>query len=144
MRNILLVAAMLASIPTPALADIVVINGGPGAVTDFHMLVLRPGFGPPDSVPWGAGTSGADRSWNWAGAAIAAGGKLTIKDLRLVDGDRLGNNTILEMWWTRGGTRVGNEITLADVPEPATWAMLVAGFGMVGLAARRRRVTAAA
>lgn len=25
------------------------------------------------------------------------------------------------------------------VPEPATWAMLIAGFGMVGLAARRRR-----
>ncbi len=25
------------------------------------------------------------------------------------------------------------------VPEPATWAMLIAGFGLVGLAARRRR-----
>jgi hypothetical protein len=25
------------------------------------------------------------------------------------------------------------------IPEPATWAMLIAGFGMVGLAARRRR-----
>ena len=25
------------------------------------------------------------------------------------------------------------------VPEPATWAMLISGFGMVGLAARRRR-----
>jgi type IV pilus assembly protein PilY1 len=28
------------------------------------------------------------------------------------------------------------------VPEPATWAMLIAGFGMVGVAARRRRQTA--
>jgi hypothetical protein len=28
---------------------------------------------------------------------------------------------------------------LAGVPEPATWAMLIAGFGMVGFAARRRR-----
>lgn len=26
-----------------------------------------------------------------------------------------------------------------DVPEPATWAMLLTGFGMVGFAARRRR-----
>ena len=25
------------------------------------------------------------------------------------------------------------------VPEPATWALLIAGFGMVGVAARRRR-----
>ncbi|WP_309604050.1 PEPxxWA-CTERM sorting domain-containing protein [Phenylobacterium sp.] len=29
-------------------------------------------------------------------------------------------------------------------PEPATWAMLVTGFGLVGLAARRRRVAAPA
>lgn len=28
---------------------------------------------------------------------------------------------------------------VAGVPEPATWAMLIAGFGMVGFAARRRR-----
>jgi hypothetical protein len=30
----------------------------------------------------------------------------------------------------------------AAVPEPATWAMLIAGFGLVGAAARRRRPTA--
>ena len=30
------------------------------------------------------------------------------------------------------------------VPEPSAWAMLLAGFGMVGFAARRRRMTAAA
>ncbi len=28
---------------------------------------------------------------------------------------------------------------VAGVPEPATWAMLIAGFGMVGFAARRRK-----
>lgn len=32
----------------------------------------------------------------------------------------------------------------AAIPEPATWAMLLAGFGMVGLVARRRKVTVAA
>ncbi len=32
----------------------------------------------------------------------------------------------------------------AMVPEPATWAMLIAGFGLVGAAARRRRRYAAA
>lgn len=30
------------------------------------------------------------------------------------------------------------------VPEPATWAMLIAGFGIVGVAARRRRAAACA
>lgn len=33
---------------------------------------------------------------------------------------------------------------VGGVPEPATWAMLLAGFGAVGMAARRRRVTVAA
>ena len=33
---------------------------------------------------------------------------------------------------------------IADlVPEPATWAMMIAGFGMVGMAARRRRLRTA-
>ena len=32
-----------------------------------------------------------------------------------------------------------DDIAAAGVPEPATWAMMLAGFGMVGFAARRRR-----
>lgn len=35
-------------------------------------------------------------------------------------------------------------ITVAGIPEPANWAMLIAGFGLVGAMARRRRVVAAA
>jgi hypothetical protein len=30
------------------------------------------------------------------------------------------------------------------VPEPASWAMLIAGFGLVGAAQRRRKAVAAA
>ena len=36
----------------------------------------------------------------------------------------------------------GVQVTLVPVPEPATWAMMVAGFGLVGFALRSRRVTA--
>ncbi len=33
-----------------------------------------------------------------------------------------------------------NQLTyLAVVPEPATWGMMIGGFGLVGFAARRRR-----
>jgi hypothetical protein len=35
-------------------------------------------------------------------------------------------------------------INLGAVPEPSSWAMLIAGFGLVGAAARRRRVATAA
>ena len=36
----------------------------------------------------------------------------------------------------------GLTIGAAGVPEPTSWAMLIAGFGLVGAAARRRRVVA--
>ena len=37
----------------------------------------------------------------------------------------------------------GNFTLLAAVPEPATWAMMIAGFGMVGVGMRRRKVAKA-
>ncbi len=36
------------------------------------------------------------------------------------------------------------ELVSAAVPEPATWAMMIAGFGMAGAAIRRRRATTVA
>lgn len=33
----------------------------------------------------------------------------------------------------------GISLSIAAVPEPASWALLIAGFGMIGFAARRRR-----
>jgi hypothetical protein len=48
----------------------------------------------------------------------------------------------------RGRPRLGaSTLTITTggpVPEPATWAMLIAGFGLVGAAARRRRQGAVA
>jgi hypothetical protein len=34
-------------------------------------------------------------------------------------------------------------VTITAVPEPATWAMMISGFGLAGAALRRRRATAA-
>lgn len=36
---------------------------------------------------------------------------------------------------------IDNLATITAVPEPGTWAMLIAGFGLIGLAARRRNQT---
>jgi len=38
----------------------------------------------------------------------------------------------------------GYRLTISNAPEPASWAMLIAGFGLVGAAARRRRKLLAA
>lgn len=43
---------------------------------------------------------------------------------------------------SRGGTFSGTlTFSADDVPEVATWSMMLAGFGMVGAAMRRRKVT---
>jgi streptogramin lyase len=42
-----------------------------------------------------------------------------------------------------GAAGRGEVLTISFVPEPASWAMLIAGFGLVGMAARRRRTVVA-
>ncbi|MFZ4690297.1 MAG: PEPxxWA-CTERM sorting domain-containing protein [Polymorphobacter sp.] len=51
------------------------------------------------------------------------------------------DNHTVGRWSRMSGTIIGGNM---DVPEPATWAMLVTGFGLVGFSARRRRNTAIA
>ena len=46
------------------------------------------------------------------------------------------NERNVETWLVRGGN--------AAIPEPASWAMLIAGFGLIGAAMRRRKVAIAA
>ena len=38
-----------------------------------------------------------------------------------------------------GSVPYGFDFELASVPEASTWAMMLAGFGLLGLAIRRRR-----
>lgn len=53
----------------------------------------------------------------------------------------------LVYWDSNNGDNFGNitfDITATAVPEPATWAMMVGAFGLVGFAMRRRARAAAA
>lgn len=46
-------------------------------------------------------------------------------------------------WSPRGSDRtLRTWMSTSAIPEPATWAFMIAGFGMVGMAARRRPVVA--
>ena len=59
----------------------------------------------------------------------------THRDVGVHHGDiRLGPNGSVTV-----GVNVANQPTFAEpVPEPATWAMMLLGFGLVGYASRRR------
>jgi len=60
---------------------------------------------------------------------------------RAITGRALGAN-LDELTFTQvvnGSQDLTFSATIAAVPEPATWAMMIAGFGVVGAAARRRR-----
>ena len=45
-------------------------------------------------------------------------------------------------WGPKGGSFGGQlDFTVAAVPEPATWSLMIGGFGLLGAAMRRRRVS---
>ena len=87
-------------------------------------------------------TSGSPSLYN----GTALGGSL---DAMLGATFLAGSNTLT---FTYSGTAQGlgdeawglDRVTAGAVPEPATWAMLITGFGMVGFAARRRSAAIAA
>jgi hypothetical protein len=56
-------------------------------------------------------------------------------------GPAWGTGTLELFYWdSNPGDNIGSvSANVALVPEPASWALLIAGFGLVGAAARRRR-----
>lgn len=95
----------------------------------------------PDSViefmlPWTVFTTDA---FGLNQPLVAPGGALQLRtsqsfNYSAVTGDGLQGDTTL---------RFGSVLApAADVPEPATWAMFISGFGLIGAAMRRNRRTA--
>ena len=63
-------------------------------------------------------------------------------NFNFTDGDSY-NKIVFSNSGTDGFESDNHTIGINAVPEPATWAMLILGFGLVGVAARRRRITSA-
>jgi hypothetical protein len=84
------------------------------------------------------------------GSASAADGQVLIKLWEgIAPGDFSFSGSIVQSWTVGqrpGGSALATQLKLLAlpplpvIPEPGTWAMLIAGFGMVGSALRRRRV----
>jgi hypothetical protein len=79
---------------------------------------------------------------------VASGAATALNDFYLHSVNNWGGNGLTVSGTVRiaGGRGSANEIFFTHgsfVPEPASWAMLITGFGLVGAAARRRRAVAA-
>ena len=75
----------------------------------------------------------------WAFTASNLGGSLILRSVPHADVASINGNIVIGRavgdWSTGGGPAV-----TASVPEPASWAMMVGGFGMLGAAMRLRKV----
>ena len=70
----------------------------------------------------------------FTGNGICGGGSNRISITTNTFGDGIPQSGLVQIGTAAGGA----------VPEPASWAMLIAGFGLVGAVARRRRTAVAA
>lgn len=66
-----------------------------------------------------------------------------VTDLAYISGVPLaaGSHTLTVQGFAYGAASYGGNITISPVPEPATWAMMIAGIAAVGFAMRRRNQT---
>jgi hypothetical protein len=139
--------------PTAAVTNI-----GIGTRVNSHLIFLD---APTDIVPnsidpiTGAGTvtfSGRILGYRWGQATMAATNStlgarsVTYGILRPLEtlNDRLSfSGRTLTYSFASPASTADFVRVITDVPEPSTWAMLISGFAMVGLALRGRRRTAA-
>ena len=101
---------------------------------------------------------GSPDDYNQIRFNFAGGGSETLSGVQLAAGAFGGAQSVgRRMTYDFGGQKVtsvefmssGNSFefdniaTTSAVPEPATWAMMITGFGLAGAAMRRRRATLA-
>lgn len=78
---------------------------------------------------------------SWAGTILAPDANVTL-NWGGIFGSLYANNVTSTSEFYMAGFKGGSEPSdpgVPAVPEPATWAMMILGFGVVGMAARRRR-----
>ena len=124
------------------MTPLVSISGQPGTGSAYLFkslaapIVLAPGTY--QLASWGYG--GTDANYNNGGP----GGPInfdTFGGALAATGTRFSMNAGgLATMTDVGATRYGaGSFIAAQVPEPANWALMIAGFGMLGAASRRRR-----
>ncbi len=109
-------------------------SSNPNAGTYVNTNVAGQAFGPLGVTLGGANNVGFDISGGTGAAFFNVGS--TLYSLNLTTGAATSIGAL------GAGSLVG--ISAGAVPEPASWAMMIAGFGLVGASMRRRAVNAVA
>ncbi|HLZ75607.1 PEPxxWA-CTERM sorting domain-containing protein [Phenylobacterium sp.] len=101
------------------------------------------------SIDWVTGTRTwtlADLDPSSAGADFTGGGLLDFSMDFTAPGNYVDSNNTAQIYDGTGGIACNNCVTVTNnpgggpgVPEPAGWALMIAGFGLAGAALRRRR-----
>jgi hypothetical protein len=132
------------------------VSGNPRAGTPADIFNFALGFTDPENIAVFTLISGFQGSYGSTGPGISTMGTYTESLVR----NRPFVNYALSFIPTSAGSLlltfggagpndsagpiIDNILVDSAVPEPASWLMLIAGFGMVGVAARRRRSSVAA
>lgn len=132
------------------------VSGNPRAGTPADIFNFALGFTDPENIAEFTLISGFQGSYGSIGPGITSMGTYTESLIR----NRPFVNYMLSFVPTSAGSLlltfggagpndsagpiIDNILVDSTVPEPSSWLMLLAGFGMVGIAARRRRSSVAA
>jgi hypothetical protein len=120
-----------------------------GVVTDFTRTALGPqqGFGDPEyriSFSFGEAINLESGTRYWLGLRYGDGtpGSGGLLWSNVGDNDSLQGAEFRDGAWIASFSEASFSLEsgVAVVPEPASWAMLLAGFGLMGVGLRRRRI----
>lgn len=106
------------------------------------------GIGPDVSIlfaPSGATESAVNNGFNLGGTATVSVPVMLLAGTNTLTFAYAGvDQSLGDEAWGLSNVRVTGNAAVGGVPEPATWALLVGGFGLVGAAARRRNAVVTA
>lgn len=134
----------------PAFYDAVIVNVAGSKITLPGSINFNAASGLGSKVIWNfyEATSVNFGSKNWYGSVLAPNAELKFNNFiegSVVARDLVQNGEVRLGNFSGGGlsvARFADEVQTA-VPEPATWAMMIMGFGAIGAVIRRRRALVA-
>lgn len=108
----------------------------------FTSFDAKLGSGPAASFTI-TGYEGSTQAFTYGGAVPSTNIYATYANAFTANIDRLTIGTNSDLQFFVDNLTFGPAVTSGAVPEPATWAMMIAGFGLVGGAMRRRSIKVA-